>query len=497
MKKRIFYVLCLMMVLLVMTACGKKADNTGEKEEKTEKAAMDFSDRENVKTNLFTVYYPKDWKYDADNMSNEDGFCRVLFYIGESSSDAQKTVTVLAQEEKAKTFRQELLKNGIAMEDYANGSAESATFGEVKYAVSTNDDSEDVNYLYRHEASGISYMLIVDGEKEDASVKELLEGVQLELKDTGNEEAPWPWEGEPITPQLKEQKIGKYTIVPTQVPFEESNAVTGIMDHQFVKTGNTLYHLYKNTLNKYEYNASGLKFVSTMELDDEYEHLSTDKSGMLYLSPGLSPVIGIKNDKQVLQTDVNGYLAMHPDGKWGISYWVATDTQKITNKNGELTSEPWILTGINDDSKRKGIFKMVDEVEVTDSHIMVSGTEAAENGNVKVAIYDAKGYDTKGKQPMVLGSNEIGEPDSLGSITGMVETENGFVAADGNMRKIIFWTKKGKVVGAVDVKEMFGTDYPWLEDMQLLEDGSILVALTQERDDDSSDELMFFRLTGF
>lgn len=47
------------------------------------------------------------------------------------------------------------------------------------------------------------------------------------------------------------------------------------------------------------------------------------------------------------------------------------------------------------------------------------------------------------------------------------------------------------------MRELIGTSYPWLEDMQLLEDGSLLVALTQEREDESADELLFFRLTGF
>ena len=40
-------------------------------------------------------------------------------------------------------------------------------------------------------------------------------------------------------------------------------------------------------------------------------------------------------------------------------------------------------------------------------------------------------------------------------------------------------------------------DAPWLEDMQLLDDGSLLILLTQKRNDESANELMFFRLTGF
>ena len=98
---------------------------------------------------------------------------------------------------------------------------------------------------------------------------------------------------------------------------------------------------------------------------------------------------------------------------------------------------------------------------------------------------------------MELGGADIGSPDRLGYITGMAETENGFVAADGNMRKIQVWAKDGTHVGAISTDDIFGVSYPWLEDMQLLDDGSLLILLTQQREDGSANELMFFRLTGF
>ena len=110
----------------------------------------------------------------------------------------------------------------------------------------------------------------------------------------------------------------------------------------------------------------------------------------------------------------------------------------------------------------------------------------------KIVVYD---YD--GNQLLKLGGEDISSPDKLGSITGMAETENGFVAADGNMREIQFWAKDGTHVGAISTEDIFGVSYPWLEDMQLLDDGSLLIMLTQERDDGSANELMFFRLTGF
>ena len=87
---------------------------------------------------------------------------------------------------------------------------------------------------------------------------------------------------------------------------------------------------------------------------------------------------------------------------------------------------------------------MIDDVQITNSHIMVAGSMAAEDEGTKIIVYD---YD--GNQLLKLGGEDISSPDKLGSITGMAETENGFVAADGNMREIQFWAKDGTHVGAI------------------------------------------------
>ncbi|MEI3171349.1 MAG: hypothetical protein V8S53_07490 [Lachnospiraceae bacterium] len=354
------------------------------------------------------------------------------------------------------------------------------------------NDSGRCTYMYRHEQSGTSYDIRVEGEAASDSVKELLEGIVMELKDEGNEDAPWPWEGEPVEPVLTEQMVGFYTIVPQYIPFKEAQGVMQIMDHQFVKHGDQVYHLLENKLDTYKYSESGLEFVSSMELERDCEYLSGDNSGMLYLSPGIQDVIGVKDGKKVLQTTIDGDLNMHPSGEWGISFWVNSDTQKIVNQGGNLTAEPWILTGLNKDDERKGPFSMIDDVQITNDHIMVAGSMAAEDGGTKIIVYDYEG-----NQLLELGGADIGSPDRLGSITGMAETENGFVAADGNMREIQFWAKDGTHVGAISTVDIFGISYPWLEDMQLLDDGSLLLLLTQQREDGSANELMFFRLTGF
>lgn len=63
---------------------------------------------------------------------------------------------------------------------------------------------------------------------------------------------------------------------------------------------------------------------------------------MLYLSPGIGEVIGVKDGKKAMQTTVDGYLNMHPSGEWEISFWVNSDTQKIANQGGNLTASNFL-----------------------------------------------------------------------------------------------------------------------------------------------------------
>ena len=67
--------------------------------------------------------------------------------------------------------------------------------------------------------------------------------------------------GEPLEPVLAKQMVGSYTIVPEYIPFKEAQGVMQIMEHQFVKQGNQVFHLLENKLDTYEYSESGLKFV--------------------------------------------------------------------------------------------------------------------------------------------------------------------------------------------------------------------------------------------
>ena len=53
------------------------------------------------------------------------------------------------------------------------------------------------------------------------------------------------------------------------------------------------------------------------------------------------------------------------------------------------------------------------------------------------------------------------------------------------------------MVIANNAPDLFGAGYAWIAGAAKQDDGSILVALTQDRDDDSATELLLYRLSGF
>lgn len=461
--------------------------------ESTEPEPSDpFAGRETVDMGFFTVAYPEGWTYNEDDAVQRNASASIQLYDGEEKKESDHWIKINASEEDAYHYRDDMYsKFGVDLHDLADGKLETKTIAGVDFLVTT-DSFGDPYYTYRDEPSGFTCHVEFMGETEDdEAVEELLAGLQLTLPDNGNTDAPWPWDGEPFQPTLTEQLVGSYTVVPEYVPFEEPNWTMDIMDHKFYLIGDQLYHLMEKKLDTYEYAADGVKYVSTMDLDTKCEYISTDGQGTLLISPGIGKVFGVKDGQKVLETTVTGDLAMHPSGQWGISFWVSSDTLRATSQSGTMTAEPWILTGLNKPESRQGPFSMVKDVEVTDNHIMVSGNKADDNKTIIVV------YDLNGNPLMTFGDVESGSDDSLGSITGMAETANGFVAIDGNSRRVRFWSKDGTHLGSVRANDMFGTDYPWLEDMQLLDDGSLLIMATDRRADQSADEIMLFRLTGF
>ncbi|MDD7769739.1 hypothetical protein [Suipraeoptans intestinalis] len=491
--KRCLWWAVLILCLILPVACSQKKET--EQKDSAKQTKKEWKDREKVEAGVFTVYYPKGWKYDKEELKKEKGYGNLLLYDGSTREESDVRIRITGEKEEAITFRKKLAEWKVDLREYADGKVKGISSGNAEFARASSEQNDTDVYLYRHEKTGVSYRIEVSGDKENKKVKKLIEGIVISDKGEKNKEAPWPWDGKAFQPKLSEQMVGSYTIQPEYIPFDGKEGTQEIMKHKFVHQNGKLFHLLGNKLTTYEYKEKGLVKEDSLELETDYEYLSTDNSGMLYVAQGVFEVIGIKDGKQAMQTTIKGDLNMHPSGEWGISFWVNSDPMKVTNKSGVLTAEPWILSGLNDDANRQGPFQMLDDVQITENYIMVAGKKKAADSDeteTKIIVYDYEG-----NQVVELGGEQSSDPDRLGYITGMAETENGFVATDGNMRRIHFWAKDGTSVGSIETSKIFGTSYPWLEDMQKLEDGSLLLLVTQEREDGSANELMLFRLTGF
>ena len=75
--------------------------------------------------------------------------------------------TIKANEESSYSFRKYLQTSDIDLHDYADGTIEKTTIGDVDY-IRTTDNFDRIYYIYRHEPSGVTYKVIISGEENDS-----------------------------------------------------------------------------------------------------------------------------------------------------------------------------------------------------------------------------------------------------------------------------------------------------------------------------------------
>ena len=233
-----------------------------------------------------------------------------------------------------------------------------------------------------------------------------------------------------------------------------------LFDHAAAVVGNQTFLLVDGALKRYDYDGTSLKFAEDIALDAEYETIFADTTGAIWLSNFMEPLISRKDGAQTASYEGPNYVAMHPSGTWGISWFSGPECDKLTFSGGAVATEPIVFKEVD----------LISHLLVDENHIYVSGSAVDESGH-KVFVYD-----TAGNLQVTLASSNGG---SLGSVTFVAETANGYLALDGNMREVVLWTKDGTYIGAAEDSDLFGTSYPWF------------------CGDESAMELVAFRLSGF
>ena len=429
---------------------------------------------------FFTVGYNEEdgWSLAEDDVYAYEYGGYVYLRILDEDGYGGLLVKIEAYEEGASSFRSTLHANGVDMKAYVEGTWESKNIGGLQMAAVDKEDGEWY-FFARNEEAGVSYSVHVT-DWEDPNVPALVENIIFTASGTDNIDPPWPWEGEPFSGSTLSQMVGTYNLTAQFLPMDEPLVTYETFDHDIVVMGDKVYLLSDCALYQYAYNGEALTFVKEIELPGEYEILEKGANGNLVLSRFMEPVFG--HDGESAQFSYKGpdKFSVAPDGSWGISWFYSGDDCELyTFENSTLTGKDFPFAEVDG----------ISQVCIDSQYILVSGSSKEDSDHYLFV------YDYSGELQLQLG----GEPDGfgLGSITYATSTPNGFLALDGNMREVVLWDTDGVWLGAVDDGDLFGTSYPWIAAADMADDGSILIVMSEERADESADEVLVFKLSGF
>ena len=468
--KRLSSLTAILLSFLLLASCGGGSESSAPS-----------SDLPTLETTLWTLAYDDtQWVLDEEYFYNEEEYSHATLTIpGEDDTDLI-SIEIRADITEPYGFRSDLVYYGFDEYDYAEENAyDLHTVGGVDCLMSDAESWGDpfLRYFGRVEEANASVFIQIEGQVQDERVAALLEGLSFDLPDIGNEDGPWYWEGEPFQGQDRNAVVGSYTLESAWVPIQGSLMTYETFEHQVAVIGDQVFILSDGILQEFQLTQDGLGFIQdfTWEEEDGFTAVSAGADGSLWLSDFMAPLTQWKGGSELASYEGTDYVVMAPSGQWGIS-WFSPECDKVDFSSGTMTTSSLTLQGM----------ESVSSVSIGQNYIIASGFAEGEDAH-KVFVFD-----TNGAPVMTLTG-----PDDLGSVTYVAETANGFLALDGNMREIVLWAKDGTYIGTVGDGDLFGTDYPWFAHGTQLEDGSILVIMTEERPDRSAMEVIAFRLTGF
>jgi len=487
MKKLLAFLLVLSMVF-VLVACGGGEENLPENNAPNSSESTTDPDTEPdaahvgelMETSRWSFTYdPELWVYEEDEPEDSDYTSSITMEIPdpENPDDYLVWFNIYASEGELSSFRYDLAYNGFDAYDYAvNNAYETVNIGGLDFLYTGDDD--EMLYFTRDVASGVNVEIEVDGDLSNEDVVALVNSIEFTLEDAGNIDPPWPWDGEPYAVAPGEKAVGSFTLKSQQIPFAEAITTMETFTHNIAVSGNTVYLSSDEKLMEYSFDGTTLTYVKDIDLGDSYEYVNAANDGTFWFSDIFSTLVNWDGESIVASYDDGSTTYMHPSGEWGIE-WGYSGIKKITLADGAIAAEEMATPEV----------KSISEVIVdAKGNIFVCGSAASDDWH-RVFVYGADG------SLKTTLTDENGE--GMGSVTFATSTSNGYLALDGNMRYLYLYDNSGAYIGHCSFTELFGTDYPWPCDASVLEDGSILCLMTDERPDESSDEVIAFKLSGF
>ncbi len=457
-----------------------------------------------AETTLFTASFEGEgWEENTGSRNDRKDYSTVTFALKDDSDSTLGSVTLTAgidavrgYRDKIKTLteraeaqgKDSLDKTIIGGKDFLGTSYERWGWQYTEYTARSVDESATLSILIeRPEMIG------------EDKLQAVLNSITYRLPEMSppNVDPPLPEDGEPYAPQTADVTLGDLTLSARWIPLDKSLILDSIFDNSIALSDGRIYALTGKVLNAFTYQDG--QFVAdpvlengVMKLSDKFDVLAAGKGDILYVSHGVFNTLALQNGSVTDDYPISGRLAMHPSGEWGLTHFANAEPARISvEPDGTLVKEPWVLSGLNDAAARKGRFSMISYIHITEDRIYVAGTDSLSDDAHRVAVFNLNG-----EELFTFGGKAFSDEDTLGSVTGILESKDNILVMDGNYRAFKLFSLQGDYLGKISCDPFLGTDYPWLASMAALEDGA-LVSASQARKDGSGNELLFFVITGY
>ena len=497
-KKIIIAIMCLNLCLTAI-ACGNKKDNSDKENtsysseaaddetknsegESSEEISETKNDADyNVVKKYWKANIPDTLEEDTENAYESDSYTENTFKALNSDGEEERSIEIYVNSEDAMSYRKNIISYGIKLEDYAEGNVDTVTLGGVDFVKANHEywGEKSTVYMTRYEGSQNSVTITITGDADSDDIRSVLNTIEFTIPDGTETDAPYPWDGEPLITKSGTVNVGSYKLTANQIVASESILPNDIFDNRVVIAGDTMYALSDQHLYILKLNGSEAELKENVELEGDYGFMSADENGNVYISGFMEPLLVYRDGKSADAPKIEDKFAISRDGSFGVEYFVhPEEINKVTLKDDGTVERENLPIGTE-------YVSLVNDLFITKDYILISGSATDESGH-KIFVFDHNG-----KYIRTLAGEDNG---TLGSVNGSVQTDNGILAIDGNMRCISLWDNDGNYIGDAEDGELFGTNYPWISGLYQTNDGKIFISMVEEREDKSWDEMIMFQL---